>query len=844
MNGLFQDLRYAVRQLRKSPGFTVVAVVTLALGIGANTVIYSLLDQVLLRSLPVQEPNRLALLRFSGDTSGHSSPRGDNYLYFSYPMYRDLRDRNSVFSGMIATAFAQIGVQWHNQPELADAELISGNYFDVLGVQPALGRLIVPSDDLAREASPVVVLGLDYWQRRFGADPRVLSQSISINGHPFTIVGVAEPRFHSAAAEDNPAIFAPMMMKPEITPGRDDLEDRRSRWLTIIGRLKPGLSNEQARAAAQAGIDPLWHSIRTEELSQMGHSSQRFRDAFLTNSHLFLDDGSGGVPIHGTVPTTLLVVMAMCGLMMLMACVNVGGLFLVRVAARNREISVRYALGAKRGRIVQQLLGEGMLLGLAGGIAGIVLAPQISALLIRTIWSKSPGLSSRLDLRMLAFNFALALLVSLLFSLAPALQFRRPDVTLALKQQVAGIAGGPRRLRQASVVVQIGLSLLLLAGAGLFARTLHNLKTLDVGFATDHLVTFTIEPLLAGYQLDQSAELYDRILGKLSALPGVRSVAATTDPELADTNSSSNISVAGYRAADGEDINHMNVEWAYVSSGYFSTLKMPLLAGRELTDQDRAGTQKVAVVNESFARHFFSQPENAIGQYFGEGAGTVPIDIQIVGVVRDAKHTTVRGDIHRTVFTPFLQDQEHLQDFGLGQKTLYVRTWQSPENAEDTIRHAMQTLDPNLVLNKFRTMQEQIDKDLNGERVIAFLASIFGILAALMAAIGIYGVLAYSTAQRTREIGVRIAVGATRAAIVRMVMVEVLWLAGIGIALGLPLSLLFAHAVRSQLFGVSNSDPLTLGAVIVLVAAVAFLSAALPARRAAKVDPMVALRYE
>jgi putative ABC transport system permease protein len=286
------------------------------------------------------------------------------------------------------------------------------------------------------------------------------------------------------------------------------------------------------------------------------------------------------------------------------------------------------------------------------------------------------------------------------------------------------------------------------------------------------------------------------------------------------------------------------VEWAYVSSNYFSTLNVPLLAGRELTDQDHAGTQKVAVVNESFARHYFSRPQDAIGQYFGEGAGSVPVDIQIVGVVRDVKHTTVRSDIHRTIYTPYLQDQQHLQDHQPGQKTLYVRTWQAPESAESTIRQAMQTLDPTMVLNNFRTMQEQIDKNLNGERVVAFLAASFGALAVLMASIGVYGVLAYSTAQRTREIGVRIAVGATRAAVVRMVLTEVLWLAGIGIAVGLPLSLLCSRAIRSQLFGISNSDPLTFGGMIVLVAAVAFVSAALPARRAARVDPMVALRYE
>jgi putative ABC transport system permease protein len=841
MTGLFQDLRYAVRQLRKSPGFATVAILTLALGIGANTAIFSLLDQALLRNLPVKAPDRLALLRYSGEDSGHSSARGDDHLYFSYPMYRDLRDHNSGFSGVIATAYAQVDLQWRNQTELADAELVSGNYFDVLGAQPALGRLLIPSDDAAQEASPLVVLSFDYWRRQLASDPRVINQTISINAHPFTIIGVAQPGFRSVAAGDNPAIFAPMTMKRQITPGRDDLEDRRSRWLNIIGRLQPGLTAQQAQAA----INPLWHSIRAEEFSQFGHISPRFQDAFLNKSHLFLDDGSKGVPIHGSLPTAFLVVMAMAGLMILMACVNVGSLLLVRAAARTREVSVRYALGAKRRRIVRQLLTEGMLLGLAGGVAGVVLAPQIATLLIRTIWTRSPLFpSSHPDLRMLAFNFGLALLASLFFSLAPAIQFWRPDLSPSLKQQAETIAQGPRRLRQVSVVAQIALSLLLLVAAGLFARTLRNLKTLDVGFATDHLLTFTINPQLSGYQLNQTTDLYQRIFDKLSASPGVRSVAATTDPELANADSTSNITVAGYHATGDEDINHMNVEWAYVSSNYFSTLKLPMLAGRELTDEDRAGTQKVAVVNESFARHYFSRPQDAIGQYFGEGAGRVPLDIQIVGVVRDAKHTTVRSDVHRTVYTPYLQDQQHLQDHQPGQKTLYVRTWQAPEAAESTIRQALQALDSSLVLNNFRTMQEQIDKNLNGERVVAFLAASFGALAVLMAGIGIYGVLAYSTAQRTREIGIRIAVGATRVAVARIVLVEALWLAGMGIAVGLPLALLFGHAVRSQLFGISNNDPLTFSGMIVLVAAVAFVSAALPARRAAKVDPMVALRYE
>ncbi len=839
MRTIIEDLRYGLRLLRKSPGFTIVAVLTLALGIGANTAIYTLLDQALLRSLPVKEPSRLVVLQFSGDDTGSTHARGDSQIVFSYPMYRDLRDHNSVFSGLIATSWAQVGVQWHNQPDLADAELVSGNYFDVLGLQPALGRFLLASDDLAENANPLTVLSFNYWQRRFGSDPKIVNQSISINGHPFTVIGVTPPGFHSVVGGDNPAVFVSMTMKPEITPDWNDLEERRSKWLHIIGRLNPGLT----RAQAQAGIDQLWHSIRADELKQLGRSSQTFRDAFLTNSHLFLDDGSKGVPVHGTVPTTLLIVMGMAALMALMSCTNVASLLLVRVARRTREISVRYALGAQRRRLVQQLLAEGLLLGLAGGAIGIFLAPQIAAVLTRTIWGAGHSqfaFSPYSDLRILAFNFGLALVVSVMFSLAPALQFRRPDLTQTLKQQSAVIAGCSIYLRRATVAAQIALSLLLLVGAGLFVRTLRNLKTLDVGFTTDHLVTFTVDPKLAGYEDTQTLALYQQILERLSRLPGVQSAAATNDPELANNNWGNNITIAGYRPADGD---HMNIEWARVSPGYFSTMKTPQLAGREVEPSDRVGTHKVAVVNESFARRYFGRPQNALGHYFCAGAGNVTPDIEIVGVVKDARHTTVREDVRRTVFTPYLQDPQMgpVYRFGL---TFYVRTWQDPKAAQSTIRSAMQALDSKLVLDAFRTMQEQVEDNLSDERVIAFLATSFGVLAALLAAIGIYGVLAYSTAQRTREIGIRVAMGASRIDVIRTVLSEVARLAATGLAAGLPLCVVLARAIRDQLFGVSNYDPLTLGAVCVVMLAVAFVSAALPARRAAKVDPMVALRYE
>ena len=837
---LSQDLRYALRLLGKSPGFTAVAVITLALGIGANTAIYTLLDQAVLRSLPVTKPNRLVVLRFSGDDTGSTHARGDSSRVFSYPMYRDLRDRNSVFSGLIATSWAQVGVQWKNQPDLADAELVSGNYFDVLSVQPVLGRLLVAADDVAENGNPVAVLSFNYWQRRFGRDARIVNESISINGHPFTIVGVAPQGFHSIVRGDNAAVFVPMTMKPEITPDWNDLGERRSRWLYIVGRLKTEIPREQA----QAGIDQVWHATRVDELKQLGHTSQAFRDAFLTNSHLFLDHASSGVPLHGTVATTLLIVMGMAVLMGLISSANVAGLLLVRVARRTREISIRYALGAQGRRLIQQLLAESILLGLAGGAIGILLQPPIAAALIRTIWQGSGRIQVALDAhpdsRILAFNFGLALIVSVLVSLVPIFQLRRPDLTQALKQQETSIAGGSLRLRRAVVAAQIALSLFLLAGAGLFVRTLHNLKTLGLGFTTDHLVTFTVDPKFAGYEDSRTVALYQEMRDKLSSLSGVQSVTATNDPELANNNWGYNITIAGYHPADGD---HMNVEWARVSPGYFSTMKMPLLAGREIESSDRLGSHKVAVVNDSFARRYFGRPQEALGRYFCAGAGDVKPDIEIVGVVRDARHTTVREGVRQTVFSPFLQDQALGPVYRFGM-TFYVRTLQDAQFAKPTIGAAMHELDSTLVLDGFRTMQEQVDDNLSDESVIAFLATSFGIIAALLSAIGIYGVLAYSTAQRTREIGIRIAMGASRVEVIKAVLSEVARLAAIGLCVGLPLCFILTRFVRSKLYGISIYDPATMFAVCGIVAATALASAVLPACRAMKVDPIAALRNE
>lgn len=838
METLKQDVRYGLRMMAKNPGFTIIAVITLALGIGANTAIFTLFDQVLLRRLPVRDPQELVQFRYSGSDTGRENSRGSHSGdYFSYPMYKDLRDQGSVFNGVLATFFTEVGVEWRNQPDLANAELVSGNYFETLGVRPVLGRLFVQSDDVVASANPLAVLSFTSWQRRFGSDPGILNQAVLINGRPFTVIGVAQPGFHSVVVGDSPDFFVPMTMKGEITPGWNDLDNRRSRWLTIFARVKPGTTAAQA----EAGINVLWRALRTEEFKQIKSHSASFEERFINKSHLSLLNGAMGFsPLRENARTPLLILMGMVGLVMLIACANVASLLLVRAAGRVREMSIRYALGARRGRIVRQLMIEGAMLGVAGGTVAVILAPQVSALLLRRMLTDSSGqtpFSSSPDLRILAFNFGLAIVVSLLFSLAPAIQFWRPDLTPTLKQQTTTVAGGRFRIRRISVGVQIGLSLLLLVGSGLFVRTLYNLKTLKVGFSTDHLLTFGIDAKLAGYAPKDVPALFQRIEDTLAGLPGVRSVAGTNDPELAGNAEGRTLTVAGYAPKDEED---MNAEWSVVTKDYFSTLEKPVVTGRGFTGQDGPDAAPVVVVNESLARHYFGSAQQALGHSLGAKAQEGKPDMQIVGVVADARHEGVRSEIRRTVFAPYLQAKEA----GNIPLEFYVRTWQEPQTAEATVRTAMRHFDSKLVLDTMRTMDEQIDDNLSTERMIALLAVSFGVLATLLAAIGLYGVLAYATVQRTREIGIRIALGASRGNVARMVLTEVARLAGISIAVALPAALLLGRLIGSQLFGVSNHDPLTLVAVTVLVGLMALFAAWVPTRRATRVDPVVALRYE
>ena len=836
MHSLIQDLRFSLRQIRRSPSFMITAVLTLALGVGANTAIFSLLDQALLRSLPVRDPERLVVLSATGKAwNGHSSNHGGGVeKSFSYPMYRDLRDRGAAFDGLIATAPAEIGITRNNASDMASAEIVTGNYFSVLGVPAAAGRLLAATDDMTPGANPVVVLSFNYWKTHFGADASVVGQALAINGNPFQVIGVSAPAFQSAVWGEVPDVFVPMSMLEQVLPGKGGrLQDHSDRWMNIVGRLKQGLSQEQAQVA----LAPLWFALRAYELKSMGSKSQRFVDEYLTHSQLQVLPGARGLSYsRDDLRKPLLAVMAMATLVLLIATINVASLLLVRSAARVREFSLRYALGANTRRVMQQLLLEGMLIGVVGGAAGLLIAPAAVRVLVKQLSSDgTTAFQTTLDARLLTFNFAIALAVSVIFSLAPAVQLIKPDLVSALKQQAATATGGALSLRRLIVSLQVGLSVLLLVGSGLFVRTMQNLRHVNTGFNTSHLVTFHINPQLSGYTNERIPALHQSVLETMAALPEVQSVAATSDVELANNEHSGNVTVEGYNPPPDEDFD---VEAPRVNPDFFHAMQVPVLAGRTFTESDDISHPLVGIVNESFVKHYFTSPAAAVGRRVARGGGKNLEYMTIVGVTLDTKHENLRDPALPTLYTPLRQEK------AANQLYLYVRTGTPPEQTFAMVRQAMQQIDAGLAVDSMRTMDEQIDTILSNERMIELLAISFGLLATMLAGVGLYGVLAYSTAQRTREIGIRIALGSTRLGVSRLVLMDVLRLAGIGVVVAIPCSMLLTRLLRSQLFGVSTADPFTLGAVALLIGVVALTAALVPARRASSVDPTTALRTE
>ncbi len=839
LSTLLQDLRYAVRQLRRSPGFALTAVATLALGIGANAAVFSLLDQALLRSLPVEAPEQLVVLEgtgnaWQGHSSGHGGPRT---MLFSYPMYRDLRDKASSLQGLLATSTSHVGVLRHGEASTEDAELVTGNYFAVLGVRPALGRVLTGSDDDVTATAPVAVLSYEYWRDHMGADRNVLGETIGVSGHPFTIVGVAAPNFRSAVWGQTPAMFVPISTVAEIDPNQsadNALVNHKDRWLNVVGRLRDGTSAAQGEAQTL----PLWHALRAEELKALGTRPKKFTDEFLTNSRLKLLPGARGLSYsRERLEQPLLVVMGMAALVLLIAGVNVASLLLVRAATRTREFAVRYAVGATRRRIVLQLLVEGLLVGVGGAAAGAALAVPAIRLLSSQLTSPGDPLlfQTGLDGRLLLFSFAMSVGLSVVFSLAPAVPLLKPDMVAQLKQQNSTAAGNRLSFRGVVVCLQVGLSVVLLVGAGLLVQTLENLRHRDVGFDTTHLLTFSVDPGLAGIPKDRVQLLHQQLLEALRLLPGVQTVAGTDSAELADSDNGNNVTVEGYTAPPDEDLD---IGCIHVTPGYFSTLKEPMVAGRALTETDDTAHPLVAVVNQSFARHYFGSDAAAMDRHMARGAGNKLAWMQIVGVVRDAQHIGLRDDVKMTYFAPVAQMAK------VNDLTFYLRTERAPATVEADVKQLMHRLHPELAVQSLRTMDEQIDQNLQNERIVGLLAGAFGVLAMVLAGVGLYGVLAYSTTQRTREIGIRMALGSSRTAVSRLVLAGALRLAGVGLLAGVPCALLLTRALRSQLYGVSAADPVTLGAVVLLLCAVAVVAAVLPARRAAHVNPNEALRSE
>ncbi len=833
MANVIQDLRFACRTFTKSPVFVTVAVLSIALGIGANTAIFTLVDQILLRLLPVKNPEQLILLTARGQHYG--SNNGPNRL--SYVMYEDFRDRNQVFSGMFCRWDTSLSLSYEGKTERIFGELVSGTYFPVLGVGAALGRVFTPDDDKTPGGEPYAVLSYGYWQSRFAGDRSVIGKKILVNGYPITIVGVSQAGFDGTDPGYAPQIRIPVMMKAQMDQlGFYTLKDRRGRWVNVFGRLKPGVTEEQAKA----GLQPLFHQILEMEVraKEFATAAPLTKQNFLKMWMDVIPASKGRSQLRQQFSKPLLVLTAIVGLVLLIACANVANLLIARANSRQKEIAVRLSLGATRGRIVSQLLIESLLLALAGGIAGLMLAVWIDTTLIGFLPTGDHPLaiSTVPDFRILGFNIALSLLTGIIFGLVPALQSTRPDLASTLKDQAGSVTGGTSvSFRKGLVIAQVTLSLLLLIGAGLFIRSLSNLKELDPGFRTSNLLTFSIDPPQNGYKPERSLDFYRQLTEALNTTPGVEAASLAIVPILEGEEWDNTVTVEGYRAKPGEWIDpHMN----FISPDYFKSLSVPILVGRDFNANDGKTAPEVAIVNEKFAKRYFGTT-NATGRHIGMGGdpGT-KTDITIVGVTRDTKYESMRDETPMEVFVPYRQ-----KTFVLGMSA-YVRTARDPDQMFSTIRRIVQGLDPNIPVFEMKTLEKQLENSLVTERLVASLSSAFGLLATLLAAIGLYGVMAYTVNRRTREIGIRMALGAARRDVMWLVMREVLILVGVGIAIGLPAAWGATRLVQTQLYGITPNDAGTIALATLGIALVAGLAGYLPALRATRVDPMRALRWE
>jgi len=833
-------MKHAFRNLAKTPFITAIAVLSLALGIGANAAIFSLFDQVLLRPLPVQEPERLVNLSSPGPKPGSQScnQAGDCDEVFSYAMFRDLEraDQSSV-TGVAAHRLFPANLATGERTLSGEGVLISGSYFPVLGVQPALGRLIAPDDDVNPGQHSVVVLSDRFWRNELGADPEVLGSTLVVNGMSMAVIGVAPRGFDGTTFGARPDVFVPLSMRATIESYFDaeNFDDRRNYWAYLFGRLAPGASMEQAEAEL-GGI----YSVIVNEVEaplQEGMSDQTM-EQFRAKKLAFAEGWRGQSSVHGNAKTPLVLLFSITGVVLLIACANIANLLLARGAGRAQEMAVRSSLGAGRLRMLGQLLTESALLATLGGLASLLVARWtlsfIGALLPAEMVS---AIRLELSPTILLFAAGLSLATGILFGMYPALHATRPDLVNALKSgsfQSSG-ARAAAIFRNSLVTAQIALSMALLLAAGLFVRSLVNVSRVDLGLEQNRLVTFSIAPALNGYEPENSLALFERVEEELAAIPGVTSVTGALVPILTGSNWGNSVSVEGFERGPDTDAN---ARFNQVAPDYFKTLGVPLLAGREFTRADVEGTLKVAIVNEAFAEKFHLNGREAVGKWMTAGGIEDELDTQIIGVVQNAKYSEVKDEVPPLFFRPYRQD------FSYGFLTFYARTEIDPDRVMAAIPPLVKRLDPNLPVRELKTLKQQVKENIFLDRVITTLSASFAVLATLLAAIGLYGVLAYSVAQRTREIGVRMALGAGSDNVRRMVLRQMGRMFVIGGAIGILAALGAGRAAQSLLYGLEGADPAVMAIGTVVLALVALAAGYLPARRASRVDPMQALRYE
>jgi len=811
---LWQDLRYGVRMLLKNPGFTTITVLTLSLGIGANTAIFTLLDKVLIRTLPVERPDQL--VTFVEDAGGAPA-------IFSYPLYADLRDRNDVLSGVVAFEQRSFSMSDGKATERVIGQIVTGNYFAVLGVRPALGRFFLPEEDRTPNTHPVIVISHGLWRRSFGADPAVVGKTVSLNAYRYTVVGVAPSEFMGTTRGTVNDVYVPIMMQARVGPGRDGvLDNRNNGWLRLIGRLKSNVTREQAQAALATPVEDANKTFPANP----DKAAQRMGDP----TKVFLMDGSRGHTDRvNDLSLPLKLLMGVVGFVLLIACANVANLLLARASARRREMAVRLAIGAGRWRIVRQLLTESAILAALGGGAGLLVGSWGAGLLLGFQQQTNyvpRALDGSLDERALVFTLGLSILTGIIFGLAPALVASKPDFVAALKEETPGLGGVARRLslRNLLIATQVALSLIVLIGAGLCVKSLRALQSIDPGFEPAKVLTASFNLSQNGYNKARGLRFISRLSERVATLPGVEAVSFAFSVAFSD--------IAWVGPAFIEGSKPLPANFNSISPAYFKTLGIPLAQGREFTAQDTAEASRVFIVNEAAARRFWPGQE-AVGKQLNDGA--------VVGVVRNSKEKGLTADLRPAVYVPLLQNY---RPDNRPELTLHVRTATDAQTSLAAVRREFQSLDPTLPVYNLGTLAQQKDGSLYAERLAAALLTLFGLLALSLAAVGIYGVLSYAVTERTREMGVRLALGARPRDLLKLVVGQGMMLTLIGLVIGVGASFALTRLIAKLLFGVSATDPLTFIVTPLLLAGVTLLACWMPARRATRVDPLAALRYE